>query len=63
MKTGCEEVPKDVFAKFCNRKPHTFFVGAAVEKHMATEIWTLLENGIIENAVNLIDDNQIASMS
>lgn len=44
-------------------KPHTFFIGAAIEKKMAREIWSLLEDGTIENAANLTDDNQIASLS
>lgn len=44
-------------------KPHTFFIGAAIEKKMAGEIWSQLENGILENAANLTDDDQIASVS
>jgi len=44
-------------------KPHTFFIGAAIEKKMANEIWSQLEEGILENAANLTDDNQIASIS
>jgi hypothetical protein len=44
-------------------KPHTFFIGAAIEKKMAGEIWSQLGNGILENAANLTDDNQIASVS
>lgn len=43
--------------------PATFFIGAAIEAKMATEIWTLLENGTIDNAANLTDDNQIASIT
>jgi hypothetical protein len=43
--------------------PHTFFVGAAVEKRMASEIWSQLENGLLSNAANLNDDRQIASIS
>jgi hypothetical protein len=30
---------------------------------MASEIWSLLEDGTLENAANLTDDNQIASVS
>ncbi|MHB1958489.1 MAG: AvaI/BsoBI family type II restriction endonuclease [Acidobacteriaceae bacterium] len=41
----------------------TFFIGAAIEAKMATEIWTLLERGIITNAANLTEDNQIAAIS
>ncbi|HXG68278.1 MAG TPA: AvaI/BsoBI family type II restriction endonuclease [Blastocatellia bacterium] len=44
-------------------KPHTFFIGAAIEKKMATEIWSQLEEGTLENAANLTDDNQVASVS
>ena len=44
-------------------RPHTFFIGAAIEKKMATEIWNLLEEGTLENAANLTDDNQIAFVS
>jgi type II restriction enzyme len=52
----------DAFAK--NKiEPHTFFIGAAIEKKMANEIWTMLESGILENAANLTDDEQIASLT
>jgi hypothetical protein len=44
-------------------KPHTFFVGAAIEASMATEIWEMLESGTLENAANLTEDEQIASLS
>lgn len=44
-------------------KPHTFFVGAAIEKRMAGEIWNMLESGVLENAANLTDDNQVASVA
>jgi hypothetical protein len=44
-------------------KPHTFFVGAAIEKKMANEIWSYLEEGTLENAANLTNDDQIASVS
>lgn len=43
--------------------PHTFFVGAAIEKRMSTEIWTYLESGILSNAANLTDENQVGSIS
>lgn len=46
-----------------NLKPHTFFVGAAIEASMASEIWTMLETGAMENAANLTDDEQIASLT
>lgn len=53
---------REAFAKH-KLKPHTFFVGAAIEKRMAMEIWALLKSGRLENAANLTDDNQIASIT
>jgi len=44
-------------------KPHTFFIGGAIEPKMAREIWSLLESGVIENAANLTDETQIASIT
>lgn len=52
----------DAFAKK-RLKPHTFFVGAAIEKKMADEIWTMLRKGSLENAANLTDDDQSASLA
>lgn len=43
--------------------PHTFFVGAAIEKKMAAEIWAHLESGLLSNAANLTDENQVVSIS
>lgn len=43
--------------------PHTFFIGAAIEKKMASEIWEQLESGLLTNAANLNDPNQVASIS
>lgn len=43
--------------------PHTFFIGAAIEKNMAIEIWSQLEDGTLENAANLTNNNQITSIS
>jgi len=42
--------------------PYTFFVGAAIEKRMASEIWELLEKGILANAANLNVSSQTASI-
>ncbi len=53
---------EEAFGKL-GSKPHTFFIGAAIEKKMAGEIWSQLENSSLENAANLTDDNQIASVS
>lgn len=44
-------------------KPHTFFIGAAIEAKMASEIWKMLKRGILENAANLTDDDQVASLT
>ena len=52
----------EAFAKY-KLKPHTFFIGAAIEAKMAYEIWALLQRGILENAANLTDENQIASIT
>lgn len=43
--------------------PSTFFIGAAVEKKMASEIWSELKNNNLTNAANLHGENQIASIS
>ena len=43
--------------------PQSFFVGAAVEKKMADEIWVQLKNGKLGNAANLNDENQVVSIS
>lgn len=43
--------------------PHLFFIGAAIEKKMAVEIWNQLEQGALENAANLTAENQLASVS
>lgn len=42
--------------------PYLFYVGAAIEREMATEIWEQLEYGSLTNAANLTNDNQIASL-
>jgi len=43
--------------------PLTFFVGAAIERRMAGEIWQQLESGILSNAANLNEESQVASIS
>jgi hypothetical protein len=43
--------------------PLTFFVGAAIEKRMAGEIWKQLESRILSNAANLNEETQVASIS
>ena len=44
-------------------KPHTFFIGAAIETKMAGEIWDMLKRGNLENAANLTDEDQISSIT
>jgi type II restriction enzyme len=44
-------------------KPYTFFIGAAIEAKMALEIWEMLKSGRLENAANLTDEIQIASIA
>jgi hypothetical protein len=48
---------------FTTYSPQLFFVGAAVEKKMADEIWSQLKNKTRNNAANLNEENQIASLS
>ncbi|HVG30455.1 MAG TPA: AvaI/BsoBI family type II restriction endonuclease [Pyrinomonadaceae bacterium] len=45
------------------KKPHTFFIAAAIAKKMAGEIWAELEAGTLDNAANLTNDDQVASLS
>jgi type II restriction enzyme len=42
--------------------PHTFFIGAAIEKSMATEIFHQLETQVMTNATNLTNDDQLISI-
>jgi len=53
---------QESFAK-AEHEPYLFFIGAAIEAKMAVEIWSQLKRGILANAANLTDDNQIASVS
>lgn len=43
-------------------KPLTFFVGAAIEHSMSKEIFSLLQSGILTNAANLTNEDQVASL-
>lgn len=58
-RTALERIHKG----FANYTPATFFIGAAIEKKMAGEIWELLEDGTINNAANLTDENQVSSIT
>ena len=42
--------------------PHTFFIGAAIEKSMAQEIYSQLESKTLTNAANLTVDTQLVSI-
>ena len=43
--------------------PKTFFVGAAIEKAMAEEIYEQLLTDMLDNAANLTDEDQLVSVS
>lgn len=53
---------QEAFSKL-KLKPHTFFIGAAIEIKMAREIWEMLKEGSLENAANLTDEDQVTSVS
>ena len=42
--------------------PNTFFIGAAIQKYMAEEIWNDLSTGKLTNACNLNVDSQLKSI-
>ncbi len=42
--------------------PKTFFIGAAIENSMASEIFNQLKEGTINNVVNLTNDEQLAAI-
>lgn len=42
--------------------PASVFIGAAIVRSMADEIWTQLGNGTLTNAANLTDENQLESV-
>lgn len=41
------------------KKPQTFFVGAAIENSMASEIYKQLRSGTLNSAANLTNDDQL----
>ena len=43
--------------------PSTFFIGAAIVSAMADEIWNQPQAGILTNAANLTNPDQLASIS
>lgn len=52
---------ESAFAKI-NLKPKLFFVGSAIERKMATEIWNMLEDESLTNVANLTDEVQLNSL-
>ena len=42
--------------------PHTFFLGVAIAKNMADEIWSQLEDGTLTNAANATNEVQTDSL-
>ncbi|MGB9753408.1 MAG: restriction endonuclease [Roseiflexus castenholzii] len=53
---------REAFAR-TSHTPYTFFIGAAIEKKMAGEIWDHLQQGLLTNAANLTKDDQVTSIS
>lgn len=45
------------------KMPSLFFIGAAIQNAMAEEIWEELKSGTLNNAANLNDEDQMASIS
>ncbi len=45
-----------------SRLPLLFFVGSAIEREMANEIWRQLQAGTLANAANLSNEAQLASL-
>jgi len=43
-------------------KPQTFFIGAAIENSMASEIFKQLQSGALNNAANLTNDEQLTAI-
>ena len=43
--------------------PKTFFIGAAIEKSMAVEIFDELQSGVLTNAANLSNDKQLTEIA
>ena len=60
-RTALSRIQKSFSDKGCS--PHTFFIGAAIEKKMAAEIWHQLESGSLGNAANLTNEKQLASIA
>lgn len=44
------------------KRPAMFFIGAAIEKAMAQEIFQQLKTGVIQNAANLTNEEQLTAI-
>ena len=44
------------------KRPQTFFIGAAIENSMASEIFKQIQSGSLDNAANLTNDDQLTSI-
>lgn len=58
--SALERIRKAFLKKDCN--PHTFFIGAAIEKAMAKEIYQQLSTGTLTNVANLTNEEQVVSL-
>lgn len=46
-----------------NHKPYTFFIGAAIERSMAVEMFNEIQTGVLTTAANLTNDAQLIDVS
>jgi Restriction endonuclease BsobI len=46
-----------------NLRPDLFFIGAAIEKQMSDEMWSMLEHNSLSNAANLTDESQLNAIA
>ena len=53
---------KDAFSKEETSQPYTFFVGAAIGRVMAEDIYERLENGTLTNSANLTNKSQVEEL-
>jgi type II restriction enzyme len=52
----------DTAFKKCRFMPHLFFIGAAIERKMAGEIYDYLQSGFLSNAANLTKPEHITAL-
>ena len=58
--SALERIRKAFLKENCS--PKTFFIGAAIEKAMAQEIYQQLEKQTLTNSANLTNENQVVSL-